>query len=457
MIRVFDMFAGYGGAEFALTKAGIEHECVGFSEIDKYAIQCFQQNHKGKCYGDCTKINTDELPDFDLLCGGFPCQDVSIAGKRDLTKGRTNLYKEVLRIAEAKKPKYMLLENVKGLLSIGKDRNLRDIIINDLQKIGYGVAFKCLNSKDFGIPQSRARVWFVCKLGGWTFGEFKWPQEEKLNLFIKDILEEQVADKFYLSKEQTERLLNKSERNLKERFIDKEYSQTLCARDYKDPKIICLNNEDRETNRVYLDNGISPTLNTMQGGNRQPKICAIRQRDRHNNNEERFQQLEQRTDSCSNTITTVQKDNVVIFNPYSDTIKSDGSCGTLGTGRGSTTNKTAQLVIHNLQKRDINRPSIQNAIKEGKPVPGGSGHLIKEDGTTYCIDTANTQAIEYNQVIRKLTPKECFRLMGFVNDEINLDGISDSQQYKLAGNGWEIGIVTKIFKQMFKDELQKDI
>jgi len=80
-IKVFDMFAGYGGAEFSLKKAGIEYECIGFSEIDKYAIQCFEQNHKGKNFGDCTKINPNELPDFDLLTGGFPCQSFSVAGK----------------------------------------------------------------------------------------------------------------------------------------------------------------------------------------------------------------------------------------------------------------------------------------------------------------------------------------------------------------------------------------
>ena len=132
MIKLFEMFAGYGGASFSLKKAGVDFECVGYSEIDKYAIQCYEQNHKymklkneGKFgisqtihhmnYGDCSKINTQDLPDFDLLTGGFPCQDVSIAGKRDLDKGRTNLYQEILRIARDKKPKYILLENVKGL------------------------------------------------------------------------------------------------------------------------------------------------------------------------------------------------------------------------------------------------------------------------------------------------------------------------------------------------------
>ena len=410
MIKVFDMFAGYGGAEFALTKAGIEHECVGFSEVDKYAIQCFEQNHKGKCYGDCTKIDPKDLPNFDLLCGGFPCQDVSIAGVRDLSKGRTNLYKEVLRLAEAKKPKYMLLENVKGLLSINKDRNLRDIIINDLRNIGYDVCFKCLNSKDFGIPQNRERVWFVCKLGKWGFNEFAFPIPNITNKkTLKDILEENVESKYYLTEEQITKLKNRF-RSYNERMCKEEYSPTLLSRDYKDPKVIQL----------------------------------------------------------------------AILNPY-NTKMSTEETGTLGTSCGSVTGVTGQILMdpkkykgedtpreytkncptlcarartdeipicHNMQSRSIERPSMQKAIKEGKPLPGGYGHLQRSDGLTYTIDTSNNLAIERNCTFRKLTPKECFRLMGFVNDEINLEGISDSQLYKLAGNGWEINIVSLILKEM---------
>jgi DNA (cytosine-5)-methyltransferase 1 len=97
-IKLFSMFSGFGGGEFALQKAGIPFECIGISEIDKFAIQCYNQNFPNiKNYGDCIKINPNELPNFDLLTGGFPCQDVSIAGKRDLSKGRTNLYQEILK------------------------------------------------------------------------------------------------------------------------------------------------------------------------------------------------------------------------------------------------------------------------------------------------------------------------------------------------------------------------
>src|SRR3990167_5819305 len=191
MIKLFEMFAGYGGASFGLMKAGITFECVGYSEIDKGAIKCYEQNHKGKNYGDCKGADPNKLPDFDLLTGGFPCQDVSIAGGRDLTKGRTNLYQEILRIVSVKKPKFLLLENVKGLLSMEvNERKLHLKIVSDLQKLGYGVVWKVLNSKNHGIPQNRERIWFVCKLGGWNFMEFMFPEKEELRIRLKDILEE---------------------------------------------------------------------------------------------------------------------------------------------------------------------------------------------------------------------------------------------------------------------------
>ena len=162
MIKLFEMFAGYGGASFALKKAGIEHEVVGYSEIDKYAIQCYEQNHKGKNFGDCTKINPNELPNFDLLTGGFPCQSFSVAGKglgEQDTRG--TLFHEIIRIAEVKKPSVMLLENVRGLTFKPHKQTFKKIL-SELDRIGYVVKWKVLNSKDYGIPQNRERVFFVC-------------------------------------------------------------------------------------------------------------------------------------------------------------------------------------------------------------------------------------------------------------------------------------------------------
>jgi DNA (cytosine-5)-methyltransferase 1 len=141
--------------------------CIGYSEIDKYAIKVYERNYNGhKNYGDATKINPEELPDFDLLVGGFPCQAFSIAGKRrgfDDTRG--TLFFDIARILAEKKPKHLVLENVKGLLSHDQGRTFQTIL-GVLADLGYRVEWQVLNSKDFGVPQNRERVFIVGHLGG---------------------------------------------------------------------------------------------------------------------------------------------------------------------------------------------------------------------------------------------------------------------------------------------------
>lgn len=164
------MFSGIGGFELGIKKVlSQDHNtCVGYSEINKYAIQVYQQhfpNHKN--YGDCTSINTDTLPEFDLLVGGFPCQAFSVAGKRkgfDDTRG--TLFFEIARILRDKRPRNFILENVKGLLSHDGGKTFQTII-GVLSDIGYFVEWQVLNSKDFGVPQNRERVFIVGHLGGY--------------------------------------------------------------------------------------------------------------------------------------------------------------------------------------------------------------------------------------------------------------------------------------------------
>lgn len=363
-VKVLELFAGYGGCSFSLQKAGIEFECIGYSEIDKFAIKCYEQNHKDiKNYGDITKINAEELPDFDLLTGGFPCQSFSIAGKRKGFKDtRGTLFFDILRIAKAKKPKYMVLENVKGLLSHDDGKTFK-IIIDSLKSIGYGIAYKVLNSKYYGIPQNRERIWIVCKYGGWDFMEFMFPNKEPLKITIKDILEKDVDKKYYLSEKQIKTILGKD--------------------------------------------GYSPCLSTNHTGkglSHQMIIIPVLTPDR----------IEKRQNGRR--------------------FKTDGEpMFTL-----NTQDRHGVLISHSLFPR---------SSKTGK---GGTGHLSKSDDTSYCVDTVNTQAIETNSIIRRLTPKECFRLQGFTEDQINLNGLSDSQKYKLAGNGWEIKVASKIFKNLLK-------
>jgi site-specific DNA-cytosine methylase len=141
--------------------------CIGYSEIDKYAIQTYQShfpNHKN--YGDITKINEKELPEFDMLCGGFPCQAFSIAGKREgFADTRGTLFFDIARILKEKQPRLLFLENVKGLLSHDSGRTFK-VILSTLTELGYDIQWQVLNSKNFGVPQNRERVFIIGHLRG---------------------------------------------------------------------------------------------------------------------------------------------------------------------------------------------------------------------------------------------------------------------------------------------------
>lgn len=160
------MFSGIGGFEIAIQNTMPDAECVGYSEIDEHAIKTYERQFNGHTnYGDATTINASELPDFDLLVGGFPCQAFSVAGKRggfDDTRG--TLFFDIARILKHKKPKQFVLENVKGLLS-HKDGSTFATIIGVLTDLGYDVEWKILNSKFFGVPQNRERVYIVGHFG----------------------------------------------------------------------------------------------------------------------------------------------------------------------------------------------------------------------------------------------------------------------------------------------------
>lgn len=206
-IRVFEAFAGYGGASFGLKKANIQHQTIGYSEIDKFACQLYEANFPNvPNFGDITKINPTEIPDFDLFTGGFPCQPFSQVG---LGKGeqdtRGTLFHNILEICKVKKPKHILLENVKGLITKRHEKTLKTII-NSLEEIGYSVKYNLLNSKDYGIPQNRERVWIYAVLGE-RYQNFKLePKKEELRFFLKDFLDETPDIKLFKTQGQIERL-----------------------------------------------------------------------------------------------------------------------------------------------------------------------------------------------------------------------------------------------------------
>ena len=172
-IRFFDMFAGIGGFRSGLEAIG-GFECVGYCEIDPHARKAYEalyDTRGEKFYGDATKIIPEQLPDFELLCGGFPCQSFSIAGaRRGFEDTRGTMFFEVARIAAVKRPKYLYLENVPGLLNHNSGGTFQ-VILNTLDELGYDVAWQVLNSKNFGVPQERKRVMLVGFLRGQCAGE----------------------------------------------------------------------------------------------------------------------------------------------------------------------------------------------------------------------------------------------------------------------------------------------
>ena len=246
VLRVFEGFAGYGGGSFALRRLkqkhkNFEYEVVAFSEIDKYAIDLFNANHKDKNgnliknYSDITKANPNEkdFPDFDLFTGGFPCQPFSTAGMQkgvDDPYGRGTLFEHIMRICEVKKPKYILLENVKGILSKKFD-DTRKRMCDMLREMGYvkdkndpnesPLAMAVLNSKDYGIPQNRERVWMFARLGGLPKEFSMTPPQRKNDLRLGDFLDpvDKVPQNLYLSQEQIKHL--KEKHNIRSFIVDK--------------------------------------------------------------------------------------------------------------------------------------------------------------------------------------------------------------------------------------------
>jgi len=206
-LKLFEAFAGYGGASYGLQRAKISHQTIGYSEIDKFAIEFYENNHPGILnYGDITKIDPKDIPDFDIFTGGFPCQPFSQVGL-GLGEGDTRgtLFHDILRICEVKKPKHILLENVKGLIQ-KRHKTTLATIINSLRNIGYDVDIALLNSKNYGIPQNRERVWIYAYLGSLpAFFKIEPPQKE-LKLFFKDFLDKKPDEKLFKDQMQIKRL-----------------------------------------------------------------------------------------------------------------------------------------------------------------------------------------------------------------------------------------------------------
>lgn len=265
-----DLFAGIGGFRLALESVG--YKCVFSSEIDKYARQTYKENFNEEPAGDITKIDVKDIPRHDILCAGFPCQPFSIAGKRlGRDDKRGVLFDEILRIAEYHKPKYLLLENVKGLLSINNRQTFKDMI-TALEGLGYIVNWKVLNAKNFGVPQNRERVFIVCTKDK----PFKFPEPLNIPTKIKDILEGDVDKKYFISdtcKNSVIKKLNVSNKYV--RILNKgDCASALCVgglgveRNFiiDEPERIGHLNKGGQGDRIYSETGLSVCLSANGGG-----------------------------------------------------------------------------------------------------------------------------------------------------------------------------------------------
>lgn len=243
-LRVFEGFAGYGGGSFAFRKLMHEHpdydfEVIGYSEIDKSASELFDLNHHQangepiRNFGDITTLDPDDIPDFDLFTGGFPCQPFSTAGMQQGEQdqyGRGTLFHHIMRICAAKHPRYIFLENVKGFLN-RKFEPTRLLMEQMLRDAGYvanpndpnesPLRFAVLNSKDYGIPQNRERVWMFARLGGLPQDFSMRPEPQPNDFRLGDFLDPEgfVPQAMYLSDAQVEHL--KEKHNIPSFVVDK--------------------------------------------------------------------------------------------------------------------------------------------------------------------------------------------------------------------------------------------
>ena len=481
MVRVLELFAGIGACSKALTRLGIEHAIVDAVEIDKYAVQSFNAIH-GTNFEPQDITQWDKDIKVDLIMHGSPCQDFSVAG---LNKGgdkgsgtRSSLMYETLRIVEKLKPKYVIWENVKNLLS-NKHRHNFDAYIEAMEKLGYHSQYQVLNAKNFGVPQNRERV-FTVSIRNDLNVDFKFPESQTLNIRLKDVLEPQVDEKYYLSDEQTKRLkmttYNSGSEKVRVQDTDGE-ARTLCARDYKDPKCVRVGGlYDKDGSRhqagsIYDPNGVCATLSTMQGGNQEPIIVASRGRNPDNQSDRSARQkLEQRLEpnrqGVTNTITSVQKDNYVA-EPQIIDAKTTRGADVASTIRASIHKQGSRNLLENIKNgRGYEGVAIRTANKKGydmatdgdgvdlsypqsKTRRGRVGH-----GVSKTLMGADSMGTVDNYRIRKLTPKECWRLMGFDDadfrkaEQVN----SNTQLYKQAGNSIVVNVLEAILKNLLEEE-----
>lgn len=251
--KFIDLFAGIGGIRIGFESVG--GECVFTSEWDKPAQQTYQANFGELPYGDITKIDPNEIPSFDILLAGFPCQPFSQAGlKKGFEDTRGTLFFDIARIVEHHNPSVVFLENVRNLKGHDKGNTLK-VIIQTLENLGYSVFHRLYNAKDFGVPQNRVRIYIIAFKDNI---KFQFPEEPKPSVKLGDILEKKVDDKYTIS----DRLWAGHQRRKREHKEkgngfgysifnkDSEYTSTISARYYKDGSEILIEQKGKNPRKI---------------------------------------------------------------------------------------------------------------------------------------------------------------------------------------------------------------
>lgn len=530
------LFSGVGGFEQALNKLG--GTCVFASEIDKFAAQAYETLYGEKPAGDITKIDAEDIPDHDLLVGGFPCQSFSVAGKRKgFEDTRGTLFFDIARIASAKQPRALLLENVKGLVNHDKGNTL-DTMIRTLNDIGYIVDFDVLNSKYFGVPQNRERIFIVAirkdlivaeefseeatkgntivpkgkrRIGEWAdVFNFDWPEQDEVMTRLRDILEPVVDEKYYLDEEKTARLVAQLTRETADGFHayrddykkssiqgthvtyaeGRTHALTVAHVPMTDAEPQMLGHVDLKGHdaikRVYSAESIGPTLTTMGGGYREPKIA-----------EEIQYPLKATCLECRVTYyvgcgcscdSYVSEDGTVVSqteeqewqgeyeseqNEWETELRirteEQPQINIVGNLKpeGSTRHGQRDMVYGDnglmgaLNASDYKQPrpiaqEVRPVLTPDRMVKHQNGRRFKKDGEeSFTLTAQDKHGVAIGNKpryrIRKLTPLECFRLQAFPDEahQTLVDaGISDSQRYKMAGNAVTVNVIDAIGERL---------
>lgn len=444
MLRVFSTFTGIGGFEIGMHHAamnvlgeGIKHiDVVGYSEIDKFAVQVFDKHFKGvQNYGDITKIEAESLPDFDCLVGGFPCQAFSVAGKRGgFNDTRGTLFFDLARILRAKQPRLFVFENVKGLCNHDGGRTFRTII-STIDELGYDCQWQVLNSKDFGVPQNRERIIIVGHLRGTA----------RPQVFPITRADRQAG--------KTDQVRVGTLRTHKDgngfREMQSGLAPTIPARARNDgsgqPVILTSSPryvDGKRTMSVSVSD-TAPTIRATQykSGDNQPKV------------------LVPEATKAGFAEATVG-DSINLAQPNSKTRR-----GRVGKG------------IANTIDTGMHQYTVQPVITPDRINKSQNGRRFKEDGEPAFSVTAtdrhgvmisktvraggrnsphgskqNWDSYEVNGVIRRLTPLEYERLQAFPDNWTaeGVDGpISDTQRYKMCGNAVTTNVIQAVFERIF--------